>query len=347
MTDLIISFDSEDYLTPQAAEAELWWAQALSRRGLRGSFQLVGELVRALQRWDRQDVLDAIANHEIGFHTDRHSQPPTHPEAVQDLSLRDGIAHVLRREAPGLASIAEAFGRWPVSYCSPGDSWTPATLLAMARMGLQVFCNDKLAGFPRTPHWYCGLLVSNYDLDFQDFYEDSRFMPGAFEQRIDELVAATPADGVIVLYTHPTRLVTADFWDQAFAKGRRRAIADCPPAPLRPADEVERYQRRCSGWLDWLTARRDLRNIDFATLHRERSGQRRDLAALLAEHGLPPGAEGDLPLRLSGTEAFMPSAAFDAMRYDWLPYPPGFTGAPLIEQARRLAWTAAAAPRAA
>jgi peptidoglycan/xylan/chitin deacetylase (PgdA/CDA1 family) len=347
MTDLIISFDSEDYLTPQAANAELWWAQALSRRGLRGSFQLVGELVRALRHWQRQDVIDAIAHHEIGFHTNRHSQPPTHPEALQDLSLREGIAHVLRKEAPGLATIAEVFGRWPVNYCAPGGSWTPATLLAMARMGLGVFCNCRLTGFPRMPLWYCGMLVSSYDLDFQDFYEEARFMPGAFEQRIDELVAATPTDGVVVLYTHPTRLVTADFWDQAFAQGRRRAITDCPPAPLRPADEVERYQRRCAGWLDWLAGRRDLRCIDFATLLRERSGQRRDLAALLAEHDLPPGAEGDLPLRLSGSETFMPSAAFDAMRYAWLPYPPGFTGAPLIEQARRLSWTAAPAPRAA
>lgn len=347
MPDLIISFDSEDYLTPASADAELWWARALSERGLRGSFQLVGELVRALRRWQRQDVIAAIAQHEIGFHTDRHSQPPTHPEAVEHLSLGDGIAHVLASEAPGLATLAEAFGRWPVSYCSPGDSWTPATLLAMARMGLGVFCNDRLVGFPRTPHWYCGLLVSSYDLDFQDYYEDARFMPGAFEQRLDELVAATPADGVIVLFTHPTRLVTADFWDQAFAKGRRRDIAECPPAPLRPADEVARYQRRCAGWLDALAARRDLRCIDFATLLRERAGARRDLATLLAEHGLPPGAEGRLPLLPSVDGSFMPSSAFAAMRYDWLPYPPGFTGAPLIEQARCLAWTAGPARRAA
>lgn len=48
MPDIIISFDSEDYLTPAAADAELWWAQALSQRGIRGCFQLVGEFVRSL-----------------------------------------------------------------------------------------------------------------------------------------------------------------------------------------------------------------------------------------------------------------------------------------------------------
>jgi len=346
VTDIILSFDSEDYLTPQAADAEKWWAEALASRGLRGSFQLVGELVRTLRRRGRQDVLDAIAQHAIGFHTDRHSQPPTHPEAVRDLSLAAGVAYVLRTEAPGLAALADAFGRWPASYCSPGDSWTPATLLAMARMGLKVFCNDKLAEFGRTPYWYCGMLVAAYNLDFQDFYEDSVYAPGRFEAAFEALVARTPPDGVVVLYTHPTRLVTSAFWDEAFAEGRRRPIEECPPAPLRPAAEVAVLKERCGRWLDWLAERHDLRFIDFATLHAERAASRRDLDALLNECGLCAGEEGKLPLRLSGAESYMPSAAFDGMQYRWLPYPPGFSGAPLIEQARHLAWTAAPAVRA-
>lgn len=345
VTDVILSFDSEDYLTPQAADAELWWAKALRERGLRGSWQLVGELVRSLVATGRSDVLTAVAQHEIGFHTNYHSLPPTHPEAIVDLSLREGIAYVLQTEAPGLATLAQTFGRWPVSYCSPGDSWTPATLLAMARMGLKVFCNDKLAHFQRTPYWYCGLLVTAYDADIQDYYEDAQYAPGRFERDFEALVAQTPADGVVVLYTHPTRLVTAAFWDEVFAGGRRRPIADCPPAPLRPQAEVAAIQSRCSGWLDWLAGRKDLRFIDFATLHRERSVDRRDLDALLRETGLSLGAEGDLPLRLSGPGVFMPSSVSDSMSYRWLPYTDGFTGRPLIEQARRLSWTAAPAKR--
>ena len=345
MTDVILSFDSEDYLTPEAAAAEAWWAEALSERGIRGSWQLVGEFVRSLERGGRDDVIARIARHEIGFHTDFHSLPPTHPEALEGLDLAAGIAHVLRTEAPGLATLARVFGRWPVSYCSPGDSWTPATLLAMARMGLKVFCNDKLPGTTNRPHWYGGMLVARYDLDFQDFYEDAVHQPGAFERALDALVAAAPEDGLVVLYTHPTRLVTAAFWDEVFAGGRRRDPADCPPAPLRPAAEVERIRGRCSAMLDHLAGRSDLRFIDFATCYRERAGERRDLDALLAEHDLAPGDEGALPLRTSGAKAWLPSAAFDAMTYDWLPYPADFTGRALIDQARSLAWTAAPAHR--
>ena len=59
--DLILALDSEDFLTPEAADAELWWATELTSRGLRGSFQVVAELVRALERRGRTDVLDALA----------------------------------------------------------------------------------------------------------------------------------------------------------------------------------------------------------------------------------------------------------------------------------------------
>lgn len=342
MTDVVLSFDCEDYRTPQAADAELWWARNLSERGMRGSLQVVGELVRSLAASGRTDVLAAMEAHEIGFHTDLHSQWPSHPEAVADLSLADGIARILATEADGMATLAKAFRRWPVSYCSPGDSWTPASVLAMARMGVKVFCNFQLEGFSRTPYWYCGMLATHYDFDFMGFYQDDHFAPGRFERAFDDLAARTPDDGVVIIYTHPCRLVTSAFWD-APVKGRTDVrMANCPPAPLRSPAEVGRIQDRCRGWLDWLAGRGDVRVIDFATLYRERAASARDLDALRRESGLPPGAEGDLALRIDGPDAFMPSAAFDQLTYDWL-YSAGFTGRSLIEQARRLAWTAAPA----
>jgi len=345
MTDIVLSFDSEDYLTPQAADAELWWAENLTSRGLRGSWQLVGELIRSLHARGRQDVIAALSRHEIGFHSNYHSLPPTIPEVVEGMSLAEALEYIYKNEASGLKSLAETFARWPVSYCSPGDSWTPATLLAMARLGIKVFCNDKLADFENKPYWYCGLLVTSYSLDFQEYYEDGVFEPGRFARDFEALKAKTPADGVIVIYTHPTRLVTSRFWDEPFADGRRVAIADAPPAPLRPADEIRRNQQRCADMLDWLVARKDLRFKDFAEVYHERAASARSLDKLLLESGLPPGREGELPLRESGPDAYMPSQVFDSFRYRWLPYPQGFTGQALIRQARQLTWTAAPATR--
>ena len=343
MPDLIFSFDSEDYLTLQAADAELWWAAELSKRSFRGSWQLVGEFVRALKRWGREDVIAAIAKHEIGYHTNYHSLYPTHPEAVEKLNLADGIRYITGVEAPGVSTLATTFNTWPVSYCSAGDSWTPSTLLALSRMGIKVFCNDKIQKPTSVPYWYCGMLVAKYAFDFQRYYEESGYRPGAFEEAFEALVAQTPRDGVIVLYTHPTRMVTAKFWDEVFANGKRPALKDCPPAPLRTPKEIETIKTRCGQMLDWLRARKDLRVIDFAQMYRERAAQRRDLQSLLNECSLQPGEEGQLPLRESGAEAFMPSSTFDTMNYRWVPYTPGFEGKSILKQAAQLAWTASPA----
>lgn len=344
MADLIISFDSEDYLTPAADDAERWWAEQLHERGMRGSFQVVGELVRALRRRGRDDVIAAIARHEVGYHSDLHSAHPTHPELVDGLDLATGITRIVRHEAQGLAEVAAAFGRWPLSYCSPGDSWTPATLLVMARMGLRVYCNGRMQEHLRGPHWYAGMLVVGYDLDLLEGAEDGADQAG-FRQRIEGLISAAGTDGVVVLYTHPCRTVTAAFWDRPFFAGRSPPLADAPPAPLRPAAEIRRIQDRCRGHLDWLARHPRLRGIDFATCHGERAAPWRDLDALRAEHGLQVGEEGRLPLRASGADACLPSAAFATMRYGWPIYPPGFTGERLIAQAGGLAWSAAPAAR--
>ena len=136
--DVILFFDTEDYVTPEAADAQKWWAEELTKRELRGSVQCVGEVIRGLIARERHDVIEALSGHEIGYHSDYHSAFPTHPVALENRSLSEGIEWVLRHEAAGFASLVKTFGRVPVTYCAPGDSCTTATLLAMGLMGIKV-----------------------------------------------------------------------------------------------------------------------------------------------------------------------------------------------------------------
>jgi hypothetical protein len=62
---LVFSFDSEDYVTPHAADAERWWAEAMTRHGITACINLVGELARTLRDQGRRDVVEAIGRHEI------------------------------------------------------------------------------------------------------------------------------------------------------------------------------------------------------------------------------------------------------------------------------------------
>ena len=156
--DVIISFDTEDFITPESMEAQLYWAEMLSRNKIRGSFQCVGEMVRKWQRLGRQDIIDAIGAHEICYHTNYHSLHPEHPEALEDLNLADGLVWVRQREASGLQTIRECFNREPEAFTPSGDSWTPATLLHMAEQGISVATDVGFAG----NGWYCGMLMKSY-----------------------------------------------------------------------------------------------------------------------------------------------------------------------------------------
>jgi hypothetical protein len=341
--DIILSFDSEDWLTPEAADGERWWADELHSRGIRGSFQCVAEMIRVLQRTGRDDVIDAIARHEIGYHSNLHSQPPTHAEALEGKPLAEAVEWVYQREAAGFATLIETFRRVPVTYCQPGDSWTPATFLAMASLGVRATCDAPFSRATGRPLWYCGLLTFAYDIGFDAYFGESADEEARFVRNFEAVAEHIGNDGVLVAYTHPTRLVTAAFWDTPFFKGLRPDRETLGPTPLWPDVHVQRLKDRCRRWLDWIQAIPDIRFATYAELYARHASNGRTLTELLDECGLAPDQVGRLPMRDVPPGCYLTSGDFDALRYDWAVLPEDFTGAALIEQARQLAWTSAPA----
>jgi hypothetical protein len=340
--DIVFSFDSEDFLTPEAADAEKWWAEALRSRGVRGCFQLVAELVRSLKRTGRHDVVDAYRCHETDYHSNYHSVPPSIPERIDGKGLAESIDTVLRAEASGIVELVETFGRVPVTYCAPGDSWSPATLLAMAMLGVKAFCNTPIVRSVPAPYWYCGSLVFNYDLGFESFFgkDDQEFM-GAFNRTMEAIQRL--GGNHIVVYTHPTRLVTARFWDAIFSGGTDVPPDKRPPAPLRPPDEIVAAKASVNRWLDWLLSRPDLRPTTFAELHARHARDRMDVQAIMDRARLGPGEEGRLGEALGTGAPYISGDQIGAFAYGWVIYRRGFTGRSIVEQAQRLAWTTAPA----
>ncbi len=334
---LIFSFDTEDFVTPEAMEAQKWWAEELSARGVRGCFQCVGELVRAWHENGRTDIIDAVSEHEVDYHTNYHSLHPTHPEALNPLDLADGIRWVFQREASGMAAVVETFGRMPVSYCPAGDSWTAPTLLAMAEMGVRVFCAPSIT-MQQQPYWYCGLLVAPYDMGFETFMTTPDGVD-EFQQTFRRIRKET-GDTLVVIYTHPCRLVTEKFWDFSLYKGN--APVPVPPAPLRSKAEVRTIKDRMRTLLDWVLAEPDVTTSTFGELYQEHADPRYDLNTLLAECGLGPGQAGQLPQKGPDDKCAEIYPKLKDRTYNWSLYPDGFTGKNLREQLAGLAWTYAA-----
>src|SRR5437764_3290670 len=85
--DLILWFDTEDYLLPADDDAAKRLAEMLTQKGVRATFKVVGEKARVLEKRGRIDVIEALKKHDIGYHSNFHSVHPTPSEYLAECGL--------------------------------------------------------------------------------------------------------------------------------------------------------------------------------------------------------------------------------------------------------------------
>ncbi len=135
-------FDTEDYVEPASDDALLRIARDLTAAGVRATFKMVGEKARVLEERGRRDVIDALAMHDIGYHSTFHSIPPTPAVYLRPLGFLEGAEEFYRREGVGLAEVRRIFGVNPSCYGQPGSSWGPQSLPAPRRMGIAAYLDE-------------------------------------------------------------------------------------------------------------------------------------------------------------------------------------------------------------
>ena len=136
---VILWFDTEDYILPASDDAALRLADWLSGEGIRGTFKVVGEKARTLERRGRQDVIAALKKHEIGYHSNWHSTQPSPAMYLSTLGWDEGVAEFDRREGPGVRDVQRIFGQMPSCYGQPGSSWGPQSFGAMRNWGMRIY----------------------------------------------------------------------------------------------------------------------------------------------------------------------------------------------------------------
>src|SRR5258708_17244942 len=90
--DVILWFDTEDYLLPADDDACKRLAEMLTERHIRATFKVVGEKARVLERRGRRDVIDALKKDHIGYHANFHSVHPAPSEYLVDYGFLAGVA---------------------------------------------------------------------------------------------------------------------------------------------------------------------------------------------------------------------------------------------------------------
>jgi hypothetical protein len=264
---VVLWFDTEDYIDPRADDAALRIAQDLDRLGVRATFKVVGEKARTLEARRRNDVIRALARHDVGYHSNTHSIPPAPSVYLRDLDWLGGAAEFARREGQGARDVRRIFGVVPSCYGQPGSSWGPQSYPALLGMGIPVYLDEGTnVGLDSQVFWFGGMLhVFNMGpfLIRPSLDDESKLAPTLqqFDRAAEEL--ASHGGGVISTYYHPTEFVNAEFWDAVnFAKGADRERSQWQPPRRRTPEEVERCYRTLVRYVEHA---KSVANVRFVT----------------------------------------------------------------------------------
>ena len=243
---VVLWFDTEDYILPESDDAAKRVAELLTRLGVRATFKVVGEKARTLERRGRGDVIAALVKHEIGYHSNTHSQHPTPAEYEANLDWAMGALEFDDRERPGYDDVRRIFGQAPTCYGQPGSSWAPQSYAALAQWGVKVYLDEgSHVGLEGRPFWYGGLLnifntqegsTLHPNPDWSNIAEArTRF------QEIHRRLTERAEGGVVSLYFHPCEFIHREFWDGVnFARGANPPPEDWKLPPTKAKEEKER-----------------------------------------------------------------------------------------------------------
>jgi len=272
--DIILWFDTEDYLLPADDDACLRLATMLNERHIRATFKVVGEKARVLEQRGRHDVIAALKKHDIGYHANFHSVHPAPTEYLADCGLLDGMAEFVRREGGGAADIRRIFAlNTLVCYGQPGSSWAPQTIAALRQIGIAphgVPCyvdEGEHVGLNQKPFWYAGTL-NVYHMG-QNYTRMELHDPAAVEpakQHVAEVakrLVAQDGGGLISIFYHPCEWVHQEFWDGVnFRRGANPPREQWKAPPQRSAEETEGAFRRFAEYIDYI---RSIPGVRFVT----------------------------------------------------------------------------------
>ena len=236
-------FDTEDYMLPQDDGATKRLAEMLTGLGVRATFKIVGEKARVLESRGRRDVIAALRRHDIGYHSNTHSQQPTIAVYLQNAGWEDGRAEFYRREVQGVRDVERIFGVTPVAYGQPGSAWAPQVYPALHDMGIGMYLDESdHVGIDDQPFYYGGMLnvfKMRSNLARMDLSGGASLANGkaTFTKAYDQL--RRTGGGTISIYYHPNEWVQTEFWDAVnFRRGANPARTEWKMPGTRPASRT-------------------------------------------------------------------------------------------------------------
>lgn len=275
---VVLWFDTEDYILPQSDDAAKRLAEMLAGLGIRATFKVVGEKARVLMQRGRKDVIAALKKHEIGYHSNLHSQQPTPAVYLQNTDWEEGSAEFYRREFYGVDFVERTFGSKPTCYGQPGSSWAPQAYPALKKMGINVYLDEAdQVGIDDQPFYYGGMLnifKMRSNLCRMDLFGENNLANGKakFLAAYERLKAQ--GGGTISIYYHPCEWVHTEFWDGVnFKHGANPPRSEWQLPGVRPAAETEKAFRDFEEYVKFIKGQENARFVtarELSELYKDR-----------------------------------------------------------------------------
>ena len=264
--DVILWFDTEDYMSLADDDACKRLAEMLTQRQIRATFKVVGEKARVLERRGRRDVIEALKKHDIGFHANFHSVHPAPTEYLAQCGLLDGMAEFERREGPGAADVRRVFQKNTlVCYGQPGSSWASQAIAALKNIGVApsgtpcYVDEGQHVGLDHKPFWYAGALNvyhMGHNYTRMELHDPAAVEPA--RQKVSEIALRLQADdkgGLISIFYHPCEWIHLEFWDGVnFRRGANPPPEQWKAPPQQTPAETEAAFGRFAQYIDHIKA---------------------------------------------------------------------------------------------
>ena len=206
---IIVSFATEEFITPAHDEVIIRLSKILRDRYITGSFHLTGDYARKLRERRRTDVIDALKHHEIGYHSNTHGAYPFIGEICESMPWDDAVAALMRTESRGIMDIQDIFSRLPKYYVIEFVK-APQLIYALKSLGIDSLGFSSLPSTENAPFsWYCGsLCFSAPHMGAESPPSPNRL--GQFKTEFDShhtKASQGEHDGILKLFNHPYKFL--------------------------------------------------------------------------------------------------------------------------------------------
>ncbi len=246
MTDLIFSFDTEDYVNPKGADGIIRASKMIREAGYTPCHNVVAWLAQALVKWGRQDVIDELKQCEITAHSLKHSYHPTINEYTDLEDFNEAMKLFRKEEDEALRIIQSIIGNDRfTAACPPGDSVSYVAKYGYADMGIEIYdgglTRDEVRG---RPVGFCNMLTLMYYYSFDVFIDYT-------EEQIIDLMDKMAELDVCIFYHHPQKNTVTTFCDLQNFYGSN-IEGEWILSDLVPEEKVKRFEKNLAFFLERL-----------------------------------------------------------------------------------------------